>query len=72
MTDECEHGHLARKCDLCCRDREIARLTAQRNELACEWHAERWAGYGKNDADTLLYAFGLRIENGEVKEIEGS
>lgn len=26
MTDECEHGHLARKCDFCCRDREIARL----------------------------------------------
>ena len=33
MTNECAHGHLARSCELCERDTEIASLRCKNKEL---------------------------------------
>lgn len=66
MSDECEHGHLARKCDLCCRDREIARLTVLVDRLADALNGFDYDGHGM-----FLRTFGLVKVDGVWKEIEG-
>ena len=65
MSDECEHGHLARKCDLCCRDREIARLTVLVGRLADALNGFDYDGHGM-----FLRTFGLVKVDGVWKEIE--
>ena len=34
MATECQHGQLARSCEMCERDSEIARLSAALNKIA--------------------------------------
>ena len=33
MSDQCDHGHLRRVCEICQRDEEIAQLKAERDAL---------------------------------------
>ena len=47
----------------------LARVTAQRDLLAKAYHAELWATMSRFHADDTIDKYGLRIENGIVKEV---
>jgi len=70
MKLECEHGQLARACNICEYEREIAELNARVGELEAERDADRKReyGYSQQTVDALtLERDKLRAERSDWK-----
>ena len=52
MSNQCDHGHLRRSCELCQRDEEIEQLKAERDALLAE--VERLKGVSYDLAGQLM------------------
>ena len=48
MSNQCDHGHLRRSCEICQRDEEIEQLKAERDALQNTKHYEAPRGFVLN------------------------